>query len=45
MNIKKLVIILIGCFALASCATFDPKTGPTGYNSVKNISIKDKRKY
>jgi hypothetical protein len=42
MNIKKLVIVLVGCFALASCATFDPKIGPTGYNSVKNISIKDK---
>jgi hypothetical protein len=26
MKIKKLVIIFIGCFALASCATFDPKT-------------------
>ena len=42
MNIKKLVIVLAGCLALASCVTFDPKIGPTGYNSVKNISIKDK---
>jgi hypothetical protein len=42
MKIKKLVIVLIGCFALASCATFDPKTGPTGYNSVKNIPVKNK---
>jgi hypothetical protein len=42
MNIKKLVIILTGCFVLASCATFDPKTGSTGYNSVKNIPVKDK---
>ena len=42
MRLKKLVLILISCFALASCATFDPKIGPTGYNSVKDIQIKDK---
>ncbi len=42
MKLKKLVVLLIGCFTLVSCATFDPKIGPTGYNSVKNIPIKDK---
>ena len=42
MKFKKLVLVLCGCIALASCATFDPKIGPTGYNSVKNIPIKDK---
>jgi hypothetical protein len=42
MKFKKLVLVLCGCIALASCATFDPKIGPTGYNSVKNIPVKDK---
>ena len=42
MKLKKLVVVLIAFFALAACATFDPKTGPTGYNSVRNIPIKDK---
>jgi hypothetical protein len=42
MKIKKLVIILIGCFALVSCSTFDPKWGPTGYKSINEIPIKDK---
>ena len=42
MMIKKLVIILIGCFTLASCASFDPKRGPTGYKSINEIPIKDK---
>jgi len=40
--IKKLVIILIGCFTLASCVSFDPKRGPTGYKSINEIPIKDK---
>ena len=42
MKIKKLVIIFIGCFALASCASFDPKRHPTGYKSINEIPIKDK---
>ena len=42
MKIKKLVIILIGCFALSSCATFDPNRYPTGYKSTNEILIKDK---
>ena len=42
MMIKKLVIILIGCFTLASCVSFDPKRGPTGYKSINEITIKDK---
>ena len=40
--IKKFVIILIGCFTLASCVSFDPKKGPTGYKSINEIPIKDK---
>ena len=42
MRLKKLVLILISCFVLASCATFDPARHPTGYKSVNDISIKDK---
>ena len=42
MMIKKLVIVLIGCFTLASCATFNPSTEPTGYKSINEIPIKDK---
>jgi hypothetical protein len=42
MNIKKLVIILIGCFTLVSCATFDPNRHPTGYKYTNEIPIKDK---
>jgi len=42
MKVKKLVIILIGCFTLASCVSFDPKRHPTGYKSINEIPIKDK---
>lgn len=42
MRLKKLVLILISCFVLASCATFDPARHPTGYKSVNDIPIKDK---
>jgi len=42
MRLKKLVLVLIGFFALASCASFNPKLGPTGYKSINEITIKDK---
>jgi len=42
MKFKKLVLVLVGCFALASCATFNPKIEPTGYKLVSEIPIKDK---
>jgi hypothetical protein len=42
MKLKKLVLILIGCFTLVSCASFDPKWGPTGYKSINEIPVKDK---
>lgn len=42
MKLKKLVLVFIGFFALASCVAFDPKRGPTGYKSINEIQIKDK---
>ena len=42
MKLKKLVLVLTGCFTLVSCASFDPKWGPTGYKSINEIPIKDK---
>lgn len=42
MSIKKIVIIIVSCFTLVSCASFDPKNHPTGFQSINDVSIKDK---
>jgi hypothetical protein len=42
MKLKKLILILISCFTLASCATFDPKRHYDGYQSINQIPISNK---
>jgi hypothetical protein len=42
MRLKKLVLILIGCFALTSCATFDPKRHFDGYQSFNQLPVSNK---
>ena len=42
MKLKKLVLILVGCFTLVSCATFDPSRHYDGYQSINQLPISNK---
>jgi hypothetical protein len=42
MSFKKFLITITACISLISCSTFNPKYHPTGYQSINDVSIKDK---